>query len=78
MNPLFIFALSGIWARCLTRIIKIHEGDTVVNGYNWLYQNIFQPFAGNINGSLLFALTHIVVFWFICWVLYKRKIFLKV
>ena len=78
MNPLFIFALAGVWARILTRIIKINEGDTVITGYNWLYQNIFQPFAGDINGSLLFALSHIVVFWFICYVLYKKKIFIKV
>jgi predicted acyltransferase len=78
MNPLFIFALAGIWARILTRIIKIQDGDKVVTGYNWLYLNIFQPIAGDINGSLLFALTHIVVFWFICYVLYKRKIFIKV
>jgi len=78
MNPLFIFALSGVWARILTRIIKIHEGDKIVTGYNWLYQHIFQPLAGDINGSLLFALAHIAVFWFICWVLYKKKIFIKV
>jgi predicted acyltransferase len=78
MNPLFIFALAGVWARILTRIIKINEGDTVVTGYNWLYQNIFQPLAGDINGSLLFALSHIAVFWFICYVLYKKKIFIKV
>jgi predicted acyltransferase len=78
MNPLFIFALSGIWARILTRIILIHEGEKTVTGYNWLYLNIFQPFAGDINGSLLFALFHILIFWFICWVLYKKKIFIKV
>jgi predicted acyltransferase len=78
MNPLFIFALSGIWARILTRLIKINEGDKIVTGYNWLYQNIFQPVGGDINGSLLFALSHILVFWFICCVLYKRRIFIKV
>lgn len=78
MNPLFIFAFAGIWARILIKIIKIDDGDTVINGYNWLYLYIFQPIAGDINGSLLFALTHIVVFWFICWVLYKKKIFIKV
>jgi predicted acyltransferase len=78
MNPLFIFALSGIWARILTRIIKINLNGTIVTGYNWLYQHIFQPLAGDINGSLLFAVSHIIVFWFICWVLYKKKIFIKV
>jgi predicted acyltransferase len=78
MNSLFIFALSGIWARILLRIIKINENGTLVSGYNWLYQKIFQPLAGDINGSLLFALSHILVFWFICYVLYKRRIFIKV
>jgi predicted acyltransferase len=78
MNPLFIFALSGIWARILLRLIMIHENDKVVTGYNWLYQNIFQPVAGDINGSLLFALSHILVYWFICYVLYKNRIFIKV
>lgn len=78
MNPLFIFALAGIWARILIKIIKIHQGDTVITGYNWLYQNIFLPVAGELNGSLLFALSHILVFWFICYILYKKKIFIKV
>jgi predicted acyltransferase len=78
MNPLFIFAFAGIWARILTRVIRIQDRDTFINGYNWLYLNIFQPLAGDMNGSLLFALTHIVIFWFICRVLYKNEIFIKV
>lgn len=78
MNPLFIFALAGVWARILTRLIKIHQDDTVITGYNWLYQNIFLPLAGELNGSLLFALSHIAVFWFICYILYKKRIFIKV
>ena len=78
MNPLFIFALAGLWARILTRLIKIRQNDTVITGYNWLYQNIFLPVAGELNGSLLFALSHIAVFWFICYILYKKRIFIKV
>jgi predicted acyltransferase len=78
MNPLFIYALAGVWARVLTRLIKIEDGEKVVNGYNWLYINIFQPLAGDINGSLLFALSHIVVYWFICYLLYRWRIFIKV
>jgi predicted acyltransferase len=79
MNPLFIFALSGVWARTLTRMIKISGPDgNGVNGYTWLYQHIFLPVAGDLNGSLLFAISHVVVFWIIGYVLYKRKIFIKV
>ena len=78
MNPLFIYALAGVWARVLTRLIKITDGEQVVTGYNWLFQNVFQPIAGDMNGSLMFALSHIVVYWLICYILYKKRIFIKV
>jgi len=80
MNPLIIFALSGIWARTLTRILKITEDDgKVVNGYTWLYNHIFEPLTANPKiSSLLFALSHIVLYWLIVLVLYKKKIFIKV
>lgn len=79
MNPLFIFALSGIWAKTFSRLIRIPdvEGNTIA-GSTWLYQNVFVPLAGNMNGSLLYALTHIFFFWLIGYVLYKKKIFIKV
>ena len=38
---------------------------------------IFVPFAGNLNGSLLFALTHVVGFWLILYWMYRKKIHIK-
>ncbi|HEX7583133.1 MAG TPA: heparan-alpha-glucosaminide N-acetyltransferase domain-containing protein [Prolixibacteraceae bacterium] len=79
MNPLFIFALSGLWARILGRMIKIAGPDgTPIGGSTWLYQQVFLPVAGELNGSLLYAISHVVVFWLIGYVLYKKKIFIKV
>lgn len=78
MNPLFIFALSGIWVKCLYNFVRISTEDGVLNGYKALYTGVFVPLAGNMNGSLLFAISHLVFFWFIGWVLYKKKIFIKV
>ncbi|MDP2337803.1 MAG: DUF5009 domain-containing protein [Bacteroidota bacterium] len=79
MNPLFIFALSGLWARILGRMIKIAGPDgTPIGGSTWLYQQVFLPIAGELNGSLLYAISHVVVFWLIGYVLYKNKIFIKV
>jgi predicted acyltransferase len=79
MNPLFIYALSGLWARTLGMLIKIETADgKVISGSTWLYQNIFVPLAGNMNGSLLYALTHIFFFWLIGYILYKKRIFIKV
>lgn len=72
-NPLFIFVLSGLWTKT---ILKLHWGDT--NGYTGLFKNVFQPIAGDMNGSLLFAITHIIFFGIIAWILYKKKIIIKV
>ncbi len=79
MNPLFIFALSGIWANALFKLIIFSDSNgNVITGSYWLYHNIFVPLAGNMNGSLLYALAHIFFFWLIGYVMLKNKIFIKV
>lgn len=79
VNPLFIFAFSGLWARVLGRLVHITTLDgKIVNGSTWLYNNLFVPIAGELNGSLLFAISHVVLFWFLGYILYKKKVFIKV
>ncbi len=79
MNPLLLFALSSVWIRTLQHVIRIPDktGQTI-SGSAWLYQNIFVPLAGNMNGSLAYALAHIVTFWLIGLVLYRFRFFVKV
>ncbi|MUP37082.1 acyltransferase family protein [Labilibaculum euxinus] len=79
MNPLFIYVLSGVWVRVI--IYLVHFSDQAGNsttGYVWLYKNAFASWAGDMNGSLFFALAHIVVYWLIVLFLYRRKIFIKI
>ncbi len=78
MNPLFIYVLSGLWARTLIYIIHFSSGDGTVNGYTWLYNTIFAPLFGNMFGSFMFAAFHGLLFWFIGWLLYRKKIFIKI
>ncbi|MEI7830582.1 MAG: DUF5009 domain-containing protein [Prolixibacteraceae bacterium] len=79
VNPLFIFAFSGLWARILGRMIHVTGADgKVVNGSSWLYSEVFQPLAGDLNGSLLYAISHVILFWMLGYILYKKKIFIKV
>jgi predicted acyltransferase len=79
VNPLFIFAASGLWGRILGRMIHATTANgTVVNGSTWLYKELFLPLAGELNGSLLFAIAHVALFWLLGYVLYKQKIFIKV
>ena len=78
-NPLAIYVFSGIYVSSIAYFVHITtaSGD-VLNGYGYLYKQVFVPIAGNMNGSLLFAVTHIIFFWFLTYVLYKRKIFIKI
>jgi len=79
VNPLFIFAASGLWGRILGRMIHATAADgTVVSGSAWLYKEIFIPVAGTLNGSLLYAISHVILFWLLGYVLFKKKIFIKV
>lgn len=72
-NPLLIYALSGILVRIYGLILI---GDT--NAYGALYANVFQPLAGNFLGSLLFAITHVLFFLLVAWLLDRKKIYWKV
>jgi predicted acyltransferase len=78
-NPLFIFVFSGLYVKTMIYLIKItnSQGETT-SGLRYIYQNIFVPIAGNMNGSLLFAIAHIIFFWGLVWVLYRNKIFIKI
>jgi predicted acyltransferase len=79
MNPLLIFALSSVWAKTLRDLIRIPSGEeNTMAASAWLYQNYFVPLAGNLNGSLMYALAHIFVFWLIGYMLYRCRLFVKV
>jgi len=78
-NPLFIFVFSGLYIKTIIYLVKItNSQEEIITGYKYIYQNIFVPFAGNMNGSLLFAIAHIVFFWSLVYVLFRNKIFIKI
>ena len=76
-NSIFLFVLSGLWAKTMLRISFIFE-ERSLSGYSYLYKSLFVPIAGNLNGSLLFALTHVLCFWVILYWFYRKKIFIHV
>lgn len=79
-NPLFIFVFSGLYAKTIIYLIKIPVAgsSSPMSLYNYMFIEWFAPAFGNMNGSLLFAISHIIIFWLICYVLYRNKIFIKI
>ncbi len=76
-NSIFVFAASGIWGRIILKIKYTLNGD-IVSGYTYLYETVFRPLAGNYNGSLLFAIFHVFMWWVVLHWMYRNKIFIKI
>ena len=80
-NPLFIFVLSSFVVKIMIYIFRWTDstGDST-NLKHWLYTNVFVKLSNgsSINGSLLYALTLILIFWYLVHLLYKKKIFIKI
>ena len=79
VNALALFVGSGVMARLLG-LIKVGE---VVDGNRLslqqvIFNNIFLPLASLINASLMYAICFILVWLFLMWLLYRKRIFIKV
>jgi predicted acyltransferase len=78
MNAITVYFLSGIVARLLN-LIKVTGADGIeVNLKTYLYNILFTSWLSPINASLAWAVFY-VLFWLgLMWILYAKKIFIKV
>ncbi len=72
-NTLFIYLLSEVGVIILY-VIAVGDG----NAYKWLFEKIFYPLAGGYVGSLLFAVSWMLICWVVGYWMDKRKIYIKV
>ncbi|NEP14227.1 MAG: DUF1624 domain-containing protein [Symploca sp. SIO2C1] len=77
LNAIFLFVGSGMIARILHKT-HIGTGDEAPSTYAWIYQNIFQSWAGALNGSLAFAIATVFLWWLILYGMYRKSWFFKV
>lgn len=77
MNPIVLFFASSFITKCFYLIKLPLEGSPTIHGY--LYQTIYvQDFLPEKLSSVLYALTVVAFYFFLGFVLYKKKIFIKV
>ena len=82
-NALFIFMVSGILPR-IYGLIHIPNGvDAKGNPRfmgltQWMYGHVFEPAFGAMNGSLFYAVFNIILLWSLCYLLDKKKIYIRV
>lgn len=73
MNPLALYALASLISHLS---IDIHVGDGTLK--SWIYDRLYAPLASPYNASMMYGLTYVVDFLILGWILYRRRIFLKV
>jgi predicted acyltransferase len=73
MNALFTYVLAGIWTRIMLTV-KIGESTL----YNWIFNHICSPlFQDQKIASLMFAILQVLLIWSIGYILYRKKIVIK-
>jgi len=75
-NAVFTYFLAALWSKTLY-FIKIPSADADLSLYSWLYEKVFVPLAGNLNGSLIFAIVQMIIIWLFALLLYRKKIMIR-
>lgn len=78
VNALALFVGSGIMARILGLIKVIGPEGKDISLQQWIFTSIFLPVASPINASFMYAICFILVWLFLMWLLYRKKIYIKV
>ncbi len=79
-NALFVFVLSGLLVKLMYTTFKwVNEAGESMNVQSWLWTQVYEPaFTSAKLASLAYALTNVLFFLALSWVLYRRRIFIKV
>ena len=77
VNPLFIYVMAGVVSILLNNILVPYNGE-LISLHGVLYGNILQPLLGDYPGSLAYALLFIAFNWSVGYILYKKKIYIKI
>lgn len=72
-NTLFIYLLSEVFVILMW---TFSIGDQ--SAYGWIYEHVFKSWAGDYNGSVLFALWVMLTCWAVGYWMDKKKIYVKV
>ncbi len=78
VNALALFIFSGLLGRILGLIKVTGAEGTEINLQKWIFDTFFLSIASPINASLMFAISYILFWLFLMWLLYRRRIFIKV
>ncbi|MGB4991001.1 MAG: heparan-alpha-glucosaminide N-acetyltransferase domain-containing protein [Pyrinomonadaceae bacterium] len=78
VNALALFVFTGFFARMLSAYRVPGPDGNLISVQRWIMQNIYLPIAQPIDASLMYAISFILLWLFLMWLLYRKQIFVKV
>lgn len=77
LNALAVYVLSSLMAKLLA-VVPVYTADGKPTLKKYLFENYLLVIADPLNASLLFAVLYILFWFWVMWIFYKRKIFIKI
>lgn len=78
VNALALFVGSGLMARMMN-LVKFSTGEgKTISLQQVIFQHVFLAMASPINASLFYAISFVLFWLFLMWLLYRRGIYIKV
>ena len=78
VNALALYVFSGILSRLLG-LIKVTAVDGSQDSLQgWIFDNLYLTWASPINASLAFGISYVLFWLFLMWLLYRKKIYIRV
>jgi len=78
VNALFVYVLSGLVAKLFYMIQLPQAGGDSISLQSWLYQSVYLPVFSGKAASLAWALSFVLLMFIPCWILFRKRIFIKV
>jgi predicted acyltransferase len=78
LNAITVFFLSGMVAKAMSMIKVANAAGDQVSVKTYLFDMFFLSWLDPINASLLWAIVYIAIWLGLMWILYAKKIFIKV
>ncbi|CAN5692758.1 lpg1661 family Dot/Icm T4SS effector [soil metagenome] len=78
VNALALFVFSGIMARMLNLVKFAGPEGKDISLQQWIFSTFYLSWLEPLNASLAYAVSFILLWLFLMWLLYRRQIFIKV
>jgi predicted acyltransferase len=78
VNAIALYVGSGLMARLIGLIKVPGSNGTEIALKTWIYNGLFASWMSATNASLAFAIEFVLVWLGLMWILYWRKIYIKV